>query len=169
MIRSPLRLLCAAALLIACDPPGGNPDPDAPDPLADARDELAECVEQGDDADSIDGLRITGVSVDGPLDPDGAPTTITVSLGEVDGLDYMNYPLARVIALDPRLAVRDEVPPALTLFGIFGCTEAEGSTTLRVVGDVEPGERLPVRVEAGALNCDDNCGGHAVRVEVRVE
>ena len=53
-------------------------------------------------------------------------------------------------------------------FGIFACTESQGSTVLRVVGNVDPGETLPVQIEASALNCD-NCGGHTVQLQVPVE
>lgn len=163
-------LLPVTALLFACDPPGGNPDPGDPpgDAIADAQGELAECVDQRDDADTIEGLRIVRALIDQPLDPGGEPTTLTVGLAEVDGYNYMNYPLAIVTSLDNRLAVQDEVPPELTLFGIFACTESQGSTTLRVVGNVDPGETLPIQIEASALNCDD-CGGHTVMLQVPVE
>ena len=162
-------LLAAGAVLIGCNDEDPMGEPGQPDPFEVVADERAACVEdgQGAQADGPEGLRIAAVSQLGRLAA-GGETTVQVTLAEVSGLAFMDYPAVRVTPLDPLLSVLD--PEAGQWFGIFGCDAQTVQYT--VAADDAAREDLPLRVEASTLRClrDGECGDwHGVDVVLAVD
>jgi len=151
-----LSLFAFAAL--GCDPPAPpDGEPGQVDAFEAVAAEREACVEAaaGAQADGPEGLRIAAVTQLGPLAP-GGDARVQVTLAEVSGLAFMDYPAVRVAPLDPMLAVRD--PEAGQWFGIFGCDAHTVEYT--VAADAAARDDLPLRVEVSSLRClrDGECG-----------
>ena len=99
----------------------------------------------------------------------GGDVQIRVSLAEVDGVDFMNYPSVRLTPGAPELTV--STPGAGQFFGILACDRYVIDYTLDLADDAE-GE-LSLRVDVSTLHCDgggDGCDAlHGVDVIIPVQ
>lgn len=163
-----IRVISAAALALTalggCNDSDPMGEPGQADPFEAVAAERAACEEAADgaQADGPEGLRIAAVTQLGPLAP-GGESAVQVTLAEVSGLAFMDYPAVRVTPVDPSLTVLD--PEAGQWFGIFGCD----AQTVRyaVAADEDARDDLPLRVEVSTLRClrDGECGDwHGVDV-----
>jgi len=160
----------ACLTLVACDPPsGGNPEPGPIDPFDEVAAEMADCVEdpQNRQADGPEGLRIAAVTQLGPLAP-GGRTQVRVTLAEVSGFAFMNYPSVRLTAGDADLRIVD--PEVGQWFGIFGCQSHNATFTVEAAAGAR--DDLPLRAQASTLACDrdGDCGDrHSVDVVLALD
>ncbi len=172
-MRPDLRIVAAFAVALAglagCNNEDPMGEPGQADPFEAVAAERAACAESaaGEQADDLAGLRIAGATQLGPLAP-GGETMLQVTLAEVSGLAFMDYPAVRITPLDPLVEVLD--PEAGQWFGIFGCDAQTVRYT--IVADADARDDLPLRVEVSDLRCLQNgeCGDwHGVDVVLAVE
>lgn len=168
-LRPVAVLVVALAGLAGCNNEDPMGEPGQADPFEAVAEERAACVESaaGEQADDLSGLRIAGATQLGPLAP-GGETALQVTLAEVSGLAFMDYPAVRITPLDPLVEILDA--EAGQWFGIFGC----GTQTVQytVAADAAARDDLPVRVEVSDLRCLQNgeCGDwHGVDVVLVVD
>ncbi len=154
--------------LCACDDDTPDGEPGQPDPFEQVAAERAACrAIEGSQAAEPDGLRIAEVTQLAPLAP-GGETTVRVTLAEVSGESFMNYPSIRLTPESPALSVLE--PGAGQWFGVFGC-EAH-TAEFRLAADAEARDDLLLTVTASTLACDRDggCEGlHAVDVVIAVD
>lgn len=168
MNRIFLLLVASAAALAACDRPAPMGEPGQADPFEEVAAEHEACVEDpGAEADGPDGLRIAAVTQLGPLAP-GGEATLRVTLVDVSGDAFMDYPAVRLVPGDAALSVL--TPDAGQWFGIFGCGAQSADFT--IAADAAARDDLLLTVEVSTLRCmrDGECGDwHAVDAVIAVD